>query len=467
MTQNSISTSISTDNRHVYPPGPKGNILWGSALKFRENNLRFLLGVAKDYGDIVHFRVGPYHTYLFSHPDYAREILLDKADKFYKDRVTQYVLKPFLGSGMVVANGDLHKRQRKLVQPAFHHKRIETYVRVMTDYTSEMLDNWHTGQTYAIDQEMLALTLRVVSKALFNAETSEIVQQAEQAMAVINDLLRREIDIALPIPSWLPIEHNRRKREAIATLDKYIGQFMDEHRTSGLDNGDLLSMLMSSIDEDDGTQMSNKQVRDELVTMFMAGHETTAYTLTWVWYLLAQHPEIEAKLLDELNTVLGGRKPTMADIPLLKYTSMIIKEAMRIYAPAWLLTGREPIEDVEIGGYKIKKGSLVYISPYILHHDPRFFDDPETFRPERFVDEKAISRFAYIPFGTGPRVCIGQSLALTEAAVILATVIQRFHVALVPDQDVALKGMLTLRAAESIRVTIAEREPVQAVPVIS
>ncbi|MCC6803726.1 MAG: cytochrome P450 [Anaerolineae bacterium] len=441
----------------LHPPAPKGHFLAGSMPEFTADTLAFMLDMRR-YGDIASFMFGPFRAYVVSSPEYVHQVLVTDADKFYKAAGTKRATKLVIGNGLFTNDGDFWKRQRRLVQPAFHTRRIGAYARVMVDHAETLMARWQDGQTYDMSTEMPRLTMGIVSKTLFDADVSDdadnIAGNVTTALHIVNMRLNRLIGV----PDWVPTAENRSLKQAVRVLDDTIQRFIDDRRKSGEDKGDLLSMLLLARDEDDGGMMTDRQVRDEAMTVFGAGHETTASALMWTWYLLSQHPEIEARLLDELDTVLGDRPAALEDLPRLTYTEMIVKEAMRLYPPAWTLT-RQTIGDVTIGGYPIGKGKVVVVNIYGMHHDARFFPDPDRFDPERFSpeNEKLIPKYAYIPFGGGPRVCIGNAFAMMEAKLIVATIARRFHLALAADQQVKPERVFTLRSKYGMRMIATER----------
>ena len=440
------------------PPQPKGHVLSGSIPEFTADTLAFLLDI-RQYGDIASFMFGPFRAYVVSSPELAHQVLVEDADKFYKPGSLKKGTGPVVGKGLFTNDGDFWKRQRRLVQPAFHTKRIGAYADVMVEHAQALMARWQSGQTYDIDHEMVRLTMGIVSKTLFDAdisdEASEISGLVTEALLAVNKRLDRLVNP----PDWLPTPENLRLKHSVKGLDAMIQRFIDERRKSGEDKGDLLSMLLLARDEDDGGGMDDRQVRDEAMTVFGAGHETTASALTWTWYLISQHPEVEAKLLAELDRVLGGRTAGLSDVPNLPYTEMIIKESMRLYPPAWSIT-RETVADVEVGGYPIETKHVVIVNTYGMQRDVRYFPDPERFDPERFSaeNEKTIPKYAYIPFGGGPRVCIGNAFAMMEAKLVIATIAPHFHLALAPDQQVAPQRVFTLRAKYRMRMIATERK---------
>jgi cytochrome P450 len=440
------------------PPLRRGKFLVGILPEFSDDALSFMLDVRR-YGDIVLSHFGPFPVYFLNSPTLNHQVLVEDADKYYKSAVTKAVLAPAIGTGIFTSDGDFWRRQRKLMQPAFHTKRIGAYADAMTRLTDTMLAAWRDGQTLMLDEQMAHLTMAIISKILFDAEMAQDLDAIGKSITTILKRSDERFNQVPTIPYWLPTKANRELREGVATLDALIQRFIDERRRAGYeDKGDLLSMLLEAQD-DDGTGMTDKQLRDEAMTVFGAGHETTAVTLTWAFYLLAQHPDVEARLHEELAQVLGGRTPTLADLPNLKYTEMVIKEAMRLFPPAWG-TSREPITDVTIGGYPVKKGSTVFINIYGMHRDERYFADAEAFDPLRWLPEREaeIPKHAYIPFGGGPRVCIGNALAMMEAKLVLATIAQRFTMDVAAGHPVVPQRMFTLRPKHGMKMVLRERE---------
>ncbi len=450
------------------PSGPKGNLLLGNLPQFSEDEPTFLLENVKKYGDIVYFRLAHVHTYLLGHPDLIREVLVTQRHKFEKAPLDKQILGKFLGNGLLTSDGDFHRRQRRLAQPAFHSKRIHNYAEVMVDYANQLMDGWEGKATVDITEEMMHLTMLIVSKTLFDADgitgSGDTAAAISNAMHNLQAVSNRDYQRGFSLPNWVPTADNRLRNKAAAQFNQVMDQIIAERRKTAVngqvaDTGDLLSMLMLSVDED-GEFMDDKQLRDEVATLFAAGHETTSNALSWTWYLLSQHPEVEAKLHAELDSVLAGRQPTLADLPNLPYSLQIIKESMRLYPPAWILNGRLALEDAEIGGYTIPKGSTVFVSPYVMHHLPQYFDDPEAFKPERFTPqfEKSLPKFAYMPFGGGVRICIGNAFAMMEAQLILATIAQKYQLALAQTDPVRYNAQITLTPENGIQMQMTERE---------
>lgn len=451
------------------PPGPKGRLFLGSAQDFGPEKLNFLLDLAKTYGDIAYMRLAHYHVYLISDPAIIREILVTKSSLFEKATLDKKILRKFLGNGLLTSEGAFHRRQRQLAQPAFHTSRIQNYAEIMVNYTKNMLDHWEDGGTVDIAQQMAHLTMLIVSKTLFDADAVTTAGNTAAAIAnAIHDLQaasNQDYTTGFPLPDWIPTSNNRRRNKANKTFQAAMGQIIAERRATAVhnqvaDKGDLLSMLMLTKYED-GSVMADKQLLEEVATLFAAGHETTSNALTWTWYLLAQHPEVEAKLLQEIDLVLNGRLPTLEDLAELPYSGMVIKESMRLYPPAWILNGRTPTQDVELGAYKVPKNSTIFISPYVMHHLPQYFPNPEQFQPERFLPEreKELPKFAYFPFGGGPRVCIGNAFAMMEAQLVLVTVAQNYKLRLEPNQHVLPLPQITLIPEGGIQMKLTKRKP--------
>jgi cytochrome P450 len=447
------------------PPGPKRNNPLLGLLAYRRGRLGFLQNQAQRYGDICYFAIGSQQAYLLNHPDLIKEVLITNSQNFIKGSALQRS-KRLLGEGLLTSEGEFHRRQRRLAQPAFHRSRVESYATVMTEYTARTVAGWHDGQTVDLAEEMMALTLAIVGKTLFDAD---IESEAGEVGEAITGMLQATdtsslSSIVIDVLKKLPVARSRsgakakaKFQTAKARLDALIYRLIDDRRRSG-DRGDLLSMLLLAQDEDDGGQMSNLQLRDEAMTIFMTGHETTAVTLAWTFYLLSQNPDIEAKLHAEVDEVFAGRVPSMADVGRLPYSEMVLSESMRLYPPAWALQ-RTAVNDCEIGGYVVPKGSQVLMSQYVMHHDPRFFPDPERFDPERWTKEARDVRpqFSYFPFGGGLRRCIGDAFAMMEATLLLTLLAQQWQMRLEPGHVVALQPVMSLRPKHGMRMILKSR----------
>ena len=423
---------------------------------FRRDPPGTLLQLAREYGDVVYFRLGPQRAILFNRPTHVQDLLITNAHKFTKSRLLQRA-KILLGEGLLTNEGKFHLRQRRLAQPAFHRDRLKAYSQVMAEYADRAASRWQEGETRDMAQEMMRLTLAVVAKTLFSADVESEASEVGQALTDVLGLFDLMLVPGTAFLQHLPLPAMRRFNRALKQLNGIIYGIIREHRESGKDAGDLLSMLMMAADDQgDGSRMNDKQLRDEAMTLFLAGHETTAVALTWTWYLLSQHPQAAAKLREELETVLDGRLPAFDDLPRLPYTEMVMAESMRLYPPAWGIS-RLAIEAHEIDGFPIAKGTLCLLSPYVMHRNPVFFADPERFDPERWMPEARETRpkYSYFPFGAGARICIGERFAWTEGILILATIAQKWKMNLAPDQQIAHLAQITLRTRYGMRMQLS------------
>ena len=439
------------------PPGPRGSWLGGNLRDFTTHRLDFFLKVAREYGDLASFRFGPRRIFLASHPDLIEQVLVTDA-RYYIKHFGARLYKPVLGNGLVTSEGDFWLRQRRLAQPAFLKNRVASYSGVMGDLTRAMLGRWRAGEEVDIHYEFSGLTSAIALRTLFGLDDAgdreEFVATLRRAFDLLSDRFRNIIRL----PHWLPTPRNIRTRRAIAHLYRVVDGFIAAGRKRQEAADDLLSRLVAAQDVD-GTRMSESQLRDEAMTLYLAGHETTALTLSWSWYLIATHPIVETKLLEEWSRVLAGRSPTPDDLPNLPYTDAVIAEAMRVYPPVYLI-GREATADLELGGYRVRKGYTVFMSQWVSHRDPRYFGpDPEAFRPERWLDglAKLIPKYAYYPFGGGPRVCIGNTFALMEAAILLATVGQCYRFTVDAGAVIDTNPQITLLPKYGIPATLEPR----------
>jgi cytochrome P450 len=434
----------------VRPPGPKNPPIIGNLYAFRSDPLGFLGNATREYGDLVYFKVARQHMYVVNHPDYVREILVNNQANFIKSRALQRA-KILLGEGLLTSEGQHHLRQRRLVQPAFHRERLAGYAAAMSECAVRWRERWKAGSTLDISTEMPQLTLSVVAKTLFSADVQSEASEIGAAMTSVLQMFRL---LLLPFSEYLdklPLPAIRRFEKARARLDATIYGLIRERRKSGLDAGDLLSMLLLA--QDEGEEMSDEQVRDEALTLFLAGHETGANALTWTWYLLSQHPDVERRLHEEIDTVLGGRAPELADLPQLRYAEMILSEALRLYPPAWAI-GRMAKDAFSLGGVEIPAKSICILSPYLVQRDARWFPEPEKFDPERWTPEarEARPKFAYYPFGGGARVCIGERFAWMEGVIVMAAIAQKWRLRLEPGQRVEPLPLITLRVKNGLRM---------------
>ena len=443
----------------ILPPGPKPVISGINIFVFRRDPIKFLTNLIEQYGDLVYFKFGPQSMFLVNNPDYIRDVLVTHNRKFMKSEGLQRA-KRLLGEGLLTSEGEFHLRQRRLAQPAFHRQRIASYSTTMVEYATRACGEWRAGETRDVAREMMRLTLAIAGKTLFDADVEGEADEIGKALTTTFELFN---SLTLPFGQWLdrlPLPASKRFLKARERLDATIYRIINERRASGEDRGDLLSMLIAARDEEgDGSGMTDEQLRDEAMTIFLAGHETTANALAWTWYLLSQHPEVEARFHAEVDEVLKGALPTAEDFPRLRYTEMIFAEAMRLYPPAWVV-GRRALGDYQINGYAVPARSILLLSPYITQHDPRFFPDPHRFDPERWTPEARESRpkFSYFPFGGGPRLCIGESFAWMEGALVMATIAQRFRMRLAPGHPVEMRPMVTLRPKHGMRMILEPRQ---------
>jgi cytochrome P450 len=435
------------------PPGPPPRPLLGLFREFRRNPADFLERAAREYGDLVFIPLGPQNIYFASHPDFIQDILVTRQAQFKKSRMLERA-RVLLGEGLLTSEGELHLRQRRLIQPAFHRERMAGYGAVMVECAEKCRESWRAGTILDMSVEMSRLTMAIVARTLFNANVDS---EADEIGAALNEVFKMFELILLPYSDWiekLPLPPIRRFHRARALLDSIVYRLIAERRAGGnRDVGDLLSMLLAARDENGGV-MTDRQIRDEALTLFVAGHETTAVAITWAWYLLSQNPEAEARFHAELDQVLEGRLPAFDDLPRLRYTESVFAETLRLYPPAWGI-GRRSLADFEIGGYTIPNGSIVAMSPWVTHRDVRWFPEPLRFLPERWgVDDTGRPKFSYFPFGGGARVCIGERFAMAEGILLLATLGQRWRFRLEPGHRVETRPLITLRARYGMRMRL-------------
>ncbi|OIK11467.1 cytochrome P450 [Bacillus sp. MUM 13] len=441
------------------PQGPKGRLFTGNLRDFQEDPLGFLSSLPKEYGEAAKFRFGPFQNiYLVTNPELIKQVLVTKQKSFVKSRDFK-ALKPVLGEGLLTSEKDFHMRQRRLIQPAFKKSHISSYGQDMIDITRDYLSSWEDGQKRNITQDMMGITLGIITKTMFSMTFKEgyaaIGKPLESAMR--SAIKRMRAIIKLPL--WIPVKKNREYRRAINKLDTVLYDIISRRREQTERHDDMLDILMDAKDAKDGMGMSDEQVRDELMTIFLAGHETTANALSWALYLLSQHPETEQKLFQEIDSVIGDRPPAPDDFMKLSYTQNIIWEAMRLFPPSYV-TGREAEEDVEIGGYRFKKGDTILVSQYVMHRHPKYFEQADSFIPERFENNylKTLPPYAYFPFGGGARVCIGNHFAVMEAVLVLACIAQRYRLRLAPGHhEVRPYPSITMRPRRGLQMIAEER----------
>ncbi len=440
--------------------GPRGHFLLGSAPAMQHDRLGFLLRLTQDYGDVVHVRFLFWPAYMVNSPDGVKHVLQENHRNYNKDLFTYTVFHPFVGKGLLTNDGQSWLHQRRLIQPTFHRKHLATFGTLMTGAAVAMLERWQGSaghnEPLNVAVEMMRLTQGIVGQALFSVDLSKETDTIGQAITTLSELVSDYIYAPFP-PLGVPTTRNRRMQSALRTLDRFVYSLITQRRQQLVDTetDDLLSLLLSARDEETGQGMNDKQLHDEVITLLVAGHETTANLLTWCWYLLSQHPHVERRLYAELNEVLGGELPALERLPELPYTRMVLEETLRLYPPAWVFS-RKAIAEDEIGGYHIPANSMIWLSPYTTHRHPAFWEQPEVFDPERFTPERSAGRphYAYFPFGGGPRQCIGNNFAMMEAQLILATVAQRYRLHLVPGHPVEPQALVTLRPRYGLQMTV-------------
>ena len=439
------------------PPGPKGHPLTGNLFDYTRDHLGFLSRCAREYGDVVRLRFVNVPVYLLNHPDHIEYVLVRNNRNFIKSKGVRHSLG-FLGDGLLTSEGSFWRRQRRLTQPAFHRERIDAYGEVMVECAEHEVSGWKSGEIRDVHEDMARLTLDVVTRTLFGTLLTVEFEEVSAALETIAQRFAGRGGVLFHIPEKVPTPANLRFRRAIRLLDGIIYRIIEGRRASGERDGDLLSMLLEARDEETGEGMSDRQLRDEVMTIFLAGHETTANALSWTWYLLARHPEAETRLLAELDEALEGRAPNVGDLPQLRYTDMVVKESMRLYPPVWAF-GREAVEDCEIGGYHVPAGTQLVMSQWVMHRDPRYYERAEEFRPERWADGSVekLPPYAYFPFGGGPRLCIGRSFARMEAVLLLATIARKFRLRPAQELPVEPQPSITLRPRNGMRVALTKR----------
>lgn len=440
------------------PTGPSGTLLGGNASDLKNEPLKFLVKCRQQHGDFVPFRAALFPLIFICDPELIHEVLVTQAAHFSKD-VALKNNREFFGNGLLSSEGEEWKRQRRLASPSFSPKRLESYSQVMTEKTLARIAQWKEGEVFDIQREMMRLTLSIALKTLFDAELDIENAELERALSEAQEMLSERLDnmLLLMLPEWVPFPTNVKLHQNIAIVDKVIYKLISERKGSADGRIDLLSTLIS-VRDDDGSGLTEKQIRDEVFTLFFAGHETTALTMTWTLYFLSQHPEVEQQLLSEISEVLKGKRPTAMDCFSLPYTEKVLKESMRLRPPVWAI-GREAISDCLIGGYEVQKGTTILLSQWVNHHDERHFENPEKFDPERWTAafSEKLPRFAYFPFGGGGRICIGNSFAMLESILLLVCIMQDFHLSMTNDQIVELVPAVTLRPKNGISMVAQRR----------
>ncbi|WP_078427344.1 cytochrome P450 [Alkalihalobacterium alkalinitrilicum] len=439
--------------------GPKGKWLTGNLNDFQQDPLHFLTELSIEYGEVAKFRLGPFQkVYHVSNPNLIKEILVTKQNKFTKSKDLN-VLKDVVGEGLLTSEKDFHMKQRRLIQPAFKKSHITNYAHDMIDVTTDYISHWEENREYQMAQEMMNITLGIITKTMFSMSFQEGSDVIGTPIESFMKLAIKRMRSIVPLPLWLPTKNNLLYKKSILKLEQVLGNIIEQRKKSGEKLDDLLGMLMEARSEVDGLGMSDKQLKDELMTIFLAGHETTANALTWCLFLLTQNPHVVKKLNEEIDLVIGDRNVVPDDYMKLHYTQNIIWETLRLYPPAYVI-GRQVDEDVEVGDYLFQKGEMILISSYVLQRDPTYFEQPLSFMPERFENEmvKSLPPYAYFPFGGGPRVCIGNHFAIMEAVLVLACICQKYNLALAPHHhEVKPQPLITLRPKRGINIVLTKK----------
>jgi cytochrome P450 len=442
----------------VYPPGPARSII--STLTYRpaRDPLAFFTDLASRYGDLVHLRMGPERAFLVNDPALIRDVLVTNQRFFHKGRALERS-KRLLGEGLLTSEDAVHVRQRRLLQPAFHRDAVAGYAGVMTDFADRARSRWQNGSTIDIAQEMMRITLGIVGKTLFDADVESQARDVGEALTAVLESFWTMLLPFAGLLEHLPVPALRKSRAAQARLDKMMYAMIAERHAAASDRGDMLSMLLlAQDDEQQGRSLTDQQVRDEAMTIFLAGHETTANALSWMWYLVSGAPDVESRMHEEIDRVLAGRLPTIADIPHLTYVEQVITEALRLYPPAWMI-GRRAVAEQPLGNYVLPPRALVLLSPYVTQRDARHFAEPDRFMPERWTPEfrASLEPFAYFPFGGGSRRCIGESFAMMELVLVASTIARRWAIRVVPGHPVVPQPLMTLRLKHGLRATVHAR----------
>ena len=433
--------------------------LLGNYPEHQKDRLSLYSRAVQQFGDVVQINFGPFPIILFNDPEYVRLIFVEGAYDFIKGEYMHNAFRPSIGNGLFISEGALHRQQRKLMAPSFQPRHIKNYADTMVMYSERIQQEWHEGERIDVAREMTHLTMSIIGKVLFDADVFTESDELGAAMTTVLAHISQFLSSLVAVPLNWPTKHNREVLRAIAVLRNRMRQMIEERRASSEERDDFLSILLRARDED-GNQMSEEQAIDECLTLFGAGHETTATALAWTWYVLSQHPDIYARVLQEVDTVLQGRVPTYNDLANLPYCLQVFKETLRLYPPAYALT-RVALHDIELNGYQVHKGESVMIPIYVLHRRSDFYPDPETFDPERFTPEreKQLPRYAYMPFGAGPRICIGNYFAMMEGHLLLATLAQRVTFDLIPGQKIVPdpQKTITIRPINGVQVKVHRR----------
>ena len=456
MTSPAMRPAAPARPQYVYPPGLTANLVWYAFRKFKPHDpIELFQFLADRYGPIAHYQLGPQHILFVNHPDYIREILVVQNDNFVKERTVQRT-KMLLGEGMITSEGAAHRAQRRVAQPAFYRQQIPIYAESMVELARRTRDSWSPGSTTDVATDMMHLTLNIVSRTLFGRELGEEAREVAAAITQIMSLYHYLVLLpGVEMLVHLGVPGLSRFASAKRTLDDCVERLIEEHRHLHSDSPDLLTLMLQGEAAGDGGTTS---LRDQVITIFLAGYETVANALTWTWYLLSQNPDAERSLHAELDSVLGGRLPTYDDLPQLRYAEMVFAESLRLYPPAWAM-GRRALEDFRVGPYFLPKGTTVLISQFVLHRNPEFFPDPLRFDPDRFLPaaKAARAKFTYLPFGAGPRQCIGEAFSWMEGVLVLATIAQKWRLRLSSSAKVKPQPLITLRPKYGMKMVFEAR----------
>jgi cytochrome P450 len=439
------------------PPGPKGLPVVGNSYHYAQDPLRFMTAVRDAYGDIAQFTLGPEQAYMLTNPEDIERVLVSDEDAYRKPQFQADTLGNLLGDGLLLSEGGTWKRERQRMQPAFLRNRLDDCAGLMAEYAAEMATGWDTGETIQVDIEMAKVTLQIITSAMMGVELDDAtIERVQESLQPVGDQFSPTIRGFL-MPEWMPTREQREYRQSIDVLEDVLRDVLRDRQGPHADGPDMLSLLFGA--QSESAEVDRELIRDEMMTMLLAGHDTTALTLTYTWHLLARHPEIEARLHDELDTVLGGEQPTSETVRQLDYTDRVLSEAMRLYPPVYTLfrTAKEP---VDLGGYRLPQGSLLMLPQWAIHRDSRWYDDPDTFDPDRWKPARRNERpsYSYFPFGAGPRSCIGKQLSLLEAKFIIGTVAQDYHLDLESTASFDFLPTLTLHPADPVEMSIRERQ---------
>lgn len=442
-----------------FPPGPKRVFPGSTFFRFRKNPLSFLERMAREFGDISYLKLGRESIFFINHPDLIRDVLVTNHRNFAKGRAFART-RALLGEGLLTSEGDFHRRQRRMIQPAFHTQRIATFAAAMTRHAERTRRQWRDGARLEIVHEMMRLTLAVVADTLFGADLESEASEVGAALSATMESLSAMMLLPfVGVLEKLPLPPVRRMKACRSKLDEIVYRLINERRASGKQHGDLLSMLLIAQDEENvDVRMTDEQVRDEAMTIVLAGQLTTANALSWTWYLLSKYPEAETRLHEELDQVLGGRSPALADIQALSYVEKVIRESLRLYPPAWM-TARRALGNYQMGDYVAPARSIVMMSQYVMQRDARYFREPLRFDPERWTPEfkVALPKYAYFPFGGGPRGCIGEGFAWMEMILVVATLAQQWKLRLRPGHPVVPQPLIALRPKHGLSMTALRR----------